>query len=55
VLPRIKSEKVIDIANKKRNTSPCFEVGYVSSSLLIVGGFLYPSPPRFTIHSSSLS
>jgi hypothetical protein len=43
------------MANKKRNTWPCFEVGYVSSSFLIGSDPWYPSPPRKTIHGNSLS
>ena len=29
-----KKRKMLDTANKKRNTAACFEVGYVSSSFL---------------------
>ena len=50
-----KAKIILDIANKKRNTSPCFEVGYVSGSLLIVGGYYHPSAPRFTNYSRTLS
>jgi hypothetical protein len=45
----------IDIANKKRNTSACFEVGDVSSSFLIDGGYSYPSAPRITNRCKTLS
>jgi hypothetical protein len=41
-----KKRKVLDMANKKRNTAPCFEVGYVSSSFLHGSDLWYPSPPR---------
>jgi hypothetical protein len=50
-----KAKILLDIANIKRNTSRCFEVGYVSGSLLIVGGYGYPSAPRFTNYSRTLS
>ena len=46
---------VLDLANKKRNTSPCLEVGYVASSLPIGAGFSDSPPPRFTNHSTTLS
>ena len=45
----------LDIANKKRNTTPCFEVGYVSSSILIDGGYSYPPAPRITNRCKTLS
>jgi hypothetical protein len=41
-----KKRKVLDIANKKRNTAPCFEVGYVSSSFLHGADDWYPAPLR---------
>jgi hypothetical protein len=50
-----KAKIILDIANKKRNTPWCFEVGYVSGSLLIVGGYCYSSAPRFTNYSRTLS
>src|SRR2546425_5363635 len=50
-----KAKITLDEANKKRNTSPCFEVGYVSSSLPIGAGFSDSAFPRLTNHSKSLS
>gem|GEM_PF-6364549 len=41
-----KKRKVLDMANKKRNNAPCFEVGYVSSSFLHGSDLWYPAPPR---------
>lgn len=38
--------KVLDTANKKRNTAACFEVGYVSSSFLHGAELWYSAPPR---------
>jgi hypothetical protein len=46
---------VLDMANKKRNTRSCFEVGYVSSSLPVGAGLSLSAPPRFTNLSRSLS
>ena len=50
-----KAKIELDLANKKRNTSACFEVGDVSSSFLIDGGYSYPSAPRITNHCKTLS
>ena len=41
-----KKRIVLDMANKKRNTVACFEVGYVSSSFLHGADDWYPTPPR---------
>jgi hypothetical protein len=41
-----KKRKVLDIANKRRNTAACFEVGYVSSSFLHGAEHWYSAPPR---------
>jgi hypothetical protein len=41
-----KKRKVLDIANKRRNTAACFEVGYVSSSFLHGADDWCPAPPR---------
>jgi hypothetical protein len=50
-----KAKIILDIANKKRNTARCFEVGYVSSSLPIGAAFSDSAPPRFINLSRSLS
>jgi hypothetical protein len=50
-----KAKIVLDIAKKKRNTFPRFEVGYVSSSLLIGVAFSDSASPRFISLSKSLS
>jgi hypothetical protein len=50
-----KAKIVLDLANKKRNTAACFEVGYVSSSLPIGAEFSDSTPPRFTNYSRTLS
>jgi hypothetical protein len=50
-----KAKLVLDMANKKRNTAACFEVGYVSSSLLSGTAFSDAAPPRGTNHSKALS
>jgi hypothetical protein len=54
-VPNKKRKIKLDIANKKRNTAACFEVGDVSSSFLIDGGYSYPSAPRITNLSKTLS
>jgi hypothetical protein len=41
-----KKRKVLDTANKRRNTSACFEVGYVSSSFLHGAEHWYSAPLR---------
>jgi len=50
-----KAKIILDEAKKKRNTSPCFEVGYVSSSLPIGAEFSDSTSPRFPNYGATLS
>lgn len=52
---RRKSEKYLTRRTKGEILLACFEVGYVSSSFLHGSDLWYPTPPRSTIHSNSLS
>jgi hypothetical protein len=46
---------VVDVANKKRNTRPCFEVGYVPSVVPLAGEIFGSQAHRTTNCSITLS